>query len=213
MKAPSQAALVAASGDRRTVWAAPARAVIAYIGLGSNQGARIDHLRRALFSFLTHPEIRVQAVSPVYETEYVGPGCQDPFLNACVAAETRLAPQVLLAVLKSTEERLGRPAGEHLQPRIIDLDVLLYGDRVAADSRLIVPHPRLRERAFVLAPLADIAPQLRLPDCQETVTAAYAKIRRRSGPWVRLRSEHPLLPEGPAGGEEAWRAALALHCR
>ncbi len=213
MKSSSQATQVTSALERREIWAAPVQAVTAYIGLGSNRGERIDHLRRALFSFLTHPEIRIQAVSPVYETEYVGPGSQEPYLNACVAAETRLAPRVLLAVLKSTEERLGRPTGGHLQPRTIDLDVLLYGDRIAADGQLIVPHPRLRERAFVLAPLADIAPRLRLPDCEETVAAAYAKIRRRSGPWIRLRSEHPLLPEGPAGGEEAWRAALALHCR
>ena len=151
-------AAVAVVQGKRTAWAAPARPVSVAIGLGSNQGDRLDHLRRALFALLTHPEIRVQTVSPVYETEYVGPGRQVDYLNACVELKTRLAPKVLLSVLQGTEQRLGRAPGGHMRPRIIDLDILLYGDRVVADGALTVPHPRLVERAFVLAPLADLMP-------------------------------------------------------
>jgi 2-amino-4-hydroxy-6-hydroxymethyldihydropteridine diphosphokinase len=196
-----------------TIWSAPAQPTSVAIGLGSNQGDRLDNLRRALFALLSHPEIRVRAVSPVYETEYVGPGRQPPYLNACAEVATRLAPHVLLAVLKGTEQRLGRPPGSHLQPRVIDLDILLYGDRVAGDTVLTLPHPGLATRAFVLAPLADIAPLRRLPDSGETVAAVCARILARGGPWVRVRAEHPLLPQEAGDGEEAWRASLAIHCR
>lgn len=199
--------------ERTAVWAAPALPESVSIGLGSNQGDRLDHLRRALFALLTHPEIRVQAVSPVYETEYVGPGRQADYLNACVEVKTRLAPKVLLSVLKGTEQRLGRAPGGHLRPRIIDLDILLYGDRVATDRILTLPHPRLPERAFVLAPLADLAPERKLPDSGETVATVCARILARGGPWIRVRAEHPLLPQEAGDGEEAWRASLALHCR
>lgn len=199
--------------ERAAVWSAPARPESVAIGLGSNQGDRLDHLRRALFALLSHPEIRVRAVSPVYETEYVGPGRQPPYLNACVDVTTRLAPHVLLSVLQGTEQRLGRPPGSHLQPRIIDLDILLYGDRIASDKILTLPHPALAARAFVLAPLADIAPLRKLPDSGETVATVCAKILARGGPWIRVRAEHPLLPQEAGDGEEAWRASLALHCR
>jgi len=198
---------------RTTIWAAPVLPESVSIGLGSNRGDRLDHLRRALFALLTHPEIRVQVVSPVYETEYVGPGSQADYIHACVEVHTRLAPRVLLSVLKGIEQRLGRAPGGHLLPRIIDLDILLYGDRVAADGFLTLPHPRLPERAFVLAPLADIAPERKLPDSGETVATACARILARGGPWIRVRAEHPLLPQEAGDGEEAWRASLALHCR
>jgi 2-amino-4-hydroxy-6-hydroxymethyldihydropteridine diphosphokinase len=143
--------------ERSAVWAAPTVPESVSIGLGSNQGDRLDHLRRALFALLTHPEIRVHAVSPVYETEYVGPGRQADYLNACVEVKTRLAPKVLLSVLKGTEQRLGRAPGGHLRPRIIDLDILLYDQRVISTAVLVVPHPLMHERWFVLRPLAEFA--------------------------------------------------------
>jgi 2-amino-4-hydroxy-6-hydroxymethyldihydropteridine diphosphokinase len=186
---------------------------MAHVGLGANTGDRLGQLRRALFSLLVHPEISVRRISPVYETEHVGPNLQPPHLNACVAVATSLAPRVLLAVLKSTEERLGRPRDTRGVPRPLDLDILLYGGRLMASPFLTVPHPRLHERAFVLVPLADIAGDVVLPDSRETVGEACARISAREGPWIRRHEEHPLLPEGTGGAEEDWRASLAVHCR
>ena len=193
------------------------------LGLGTNMGDRLRHLRRALFALATHPEIEVVAGSGVWETEFVGEGVQEPYYNACLEIVTELAPAVLLAVLKGNEEREGRPPAGHMRPRPIDLDILLYGDRVLVDEGLQVPHPGLRDRAFVLEPLAEIAAERILPDSGETIAAACAKIRRKSGPWVRPLADEGLLPSGPQGpwrrngtverNKEDWRAALAVHCR
>jgi len=193
--------------------ALPSREELVYLGLGSNLGDRLVHLRRALFALATHPEIRVTAISSLYETEYLGSGDQPSYLNACVEIETSLPPGVLLAVLKATETRLGRHPQSHRLPRPIDLDILLYGLRTSRDQRLTLPHPGLRHRAFVLEPLREIAAEVQIPDSDETVAAACARIRRAEGPWVhRLRLE-TLLPAPRAQGEEDWRAALAVHCR
>lgn len=192
------------------------------LGLGTNQGDRLRHLRRALFALAVHPEIRVLAVSSVYETEFVGEGEQDPYLNACVEIETGLTPAVLLAVLKAAEAREGREPDGHQRPRPIDLDILLFGDRRLESARLCVPHKGMRDRAFVLEPLAEIAAGRTFPDSGETIGNACAKIRRKSGPWIRTLAGAGLNPEGPGpsrGGnlndldKEAWRAALALYCR
>jgi 2-amino-4-hydroxy-6-hydroxymethyldihydropteridine diphosphokinase len=184
-----------------------------YLGLGSNQGDRLSNLRQALFALATHPEIRVTAVSSLYETEYVGPGRQAAYLNACVEIDTSLAPEVLLAVLQATETRLGRLPESHLQPRPIDLDILLHGQRVQHTRDLTLPHSGLRHRAFVLEPLREIAADLVIPDSNETVQAACERIRRSGGPWVRLQLEETLLPAPLLREEEDWRAALAVHCR
>lgn len=169
-----------------------------YLGLGSNQGDRQGHLRAAVAALGRHPDLAVTAVSPVYETEYVGPGDpQDPYLNACVALRTALAPAALLVLLKELEARHGRRPDGHLRPRPLDLDILVHGTRIAHDRVLTLPHPRLRERAFVLVPLREIAPALRLPDSGETVAAACARICARSGPAVRRLGEL-----GPPEGEQ-----------
>ncbi len=186
---------------------------VAYLGLGGNVGDRLGNLRQALFALLTHPEITVTGFSRVYESEYVGPGRQAPYLNACVEIRTSLPPRVLLAVLKGTEARLGRRPDSHRQPRPIDLDILLYGRRRCGAADLVLPHPELRRRAFVLEPLQELAPDLPLPDSTETVAAACARIRREGGPWVQLQEEEELLPTPDTGREEDWRAALAVHCR
>jgi len=190
-----------------------------FVGLGTNMGRRLHQLRRALFGLATHPEIQVCGVSRVYETEYVGPGVQDPYYNACVELVTSLPPLVLLAVLKGTEEREGRAPEGHMLPRPIDLDILLFGDRILSDSKLHVPHKEMRDRAFVLEPLAELAAQERFPDSGETIGHACAKIRRKSGPWVRPLAETGLVPNGAGTlsrqdlNKEDWRAALAVHCR
>jgi len=186
---------------------------VVYLGLGTNLGDRVRHLERALFALATHPEMEVTAVSRIYETEYVGPGSQDPYLNACVELRTRLAPRVLLAVLKGAEQRQGRLPEGHMQPRPIDLDILLYGDLVLAGSGLNLPHPQIRDRAFVLEPLAELAAQVKFPDSGETIASACAKIRRKSGPWIEVRTDLDLNNALPDNNKEGWSAALAVHSR
>lgn len=175
--------------------------VTAYLGLGSNQGDRLGELRRALAGLGSLPGVAVTAESAVWETEHVGPDVQDPYLNACVAVRTRLSPLDLLEALKALEAAAGRRPDGHRRPRPIDLDILLYGDAVLAGERLRVPHPELRRRAFVLEPLAEIAPDLRCPDSGETIAEACAKIRRKGGPWVRRHDGGGLRERGP-GSEQ-----------
>jgi 2-amino-4-hydroxy-6-hydroxymethyldihydropteridine diphosphokinase len=202
-----------ASTQRAEPLGSLARETLVHLGMGSNVGDRLAHLRRALFALATHPEIRVDRISRVYETEYVGPGKQDPFSNACLAIRTTLPPQVLLAVLKGTEARLGRGPDGHMLPRPIDLDILLYGNELIDEERLTVPHPQIRDRAFVLVPLTEIAGREKFPDSGETITEACAKIRRKSGPWIKVGDEVRLVEVVPDGNKEDWRAALAVHCR
>jgi len=135
-----------------------------YLGLGSNLGDRQRHLARALAALASAPAIRILAVSPFIETEPVGgPPGQGMYLNGAAQVETDLAPAALLAELKSVEHRLGRRDGPRWGERPIDLDILLYDDLVLETPDLVIPHSRLSERRFVLAPLAEIAPDARDP--------------------------------------------------
>ena len=184
-----------------------------YLGLGSNLGDRLDHLRRALFALASHPEITLCRVSRVYETQFVGPGEQPDFLNLCARVETQLAPAVLLKVCQAIETRHGRAADGHMLPRPLDIDILLYGNKIIDTVGLRIPHVRAADRAFVLEPLLEIAPDENFPNSGETIAAACAKIRRKSGPWVRLREDLVLVGTSHAVNKEDWRAALAVHCR
>ena len=135
-----------------------------YLGLGSNLGDRQGHLGWALAALASAPAIRVVAISPFIETAPVGgPPGQGMYLNAAAQVETDLAPVSLLAELKEIERRLGRRAGPRWGERPIDLDILLYDDLVLETPDLVIPHPRLAERRFVLEPLAEIAPDARDP--------------------------------------------------
>ena len=165
-----------------------------WIGLGGNQGDRLAHLQAAVRALAAHPAFSLAALSGIWETQYVGPGRQDPYLNACAGLDTALPPAAVLAELKLLEAAEGREPDGHLRPRPLDLDLLLYGDFCGRDGGVVVPHPRARERAFVLEPLAQVAGGVRFPDSGETVTAACANIRRQAGPWVRLRAELSLAP-------------------
>ncbi len=138
-----------------------------YIALGSNLGDRLENLQAALRSM--PPDIRPLAQSPVYETSPWGFTDQPDFLNQVVLAETDLPPQELLARLKLIETTLGRSPTFRYGPRLIDLDILLYDDLVLQTPNLTIPHPHLAERAFVLVPLADLAPDLRHPVRGQTV--------------------------------------------
>jgi 2-amino-4-hydroxy-6-hydroxymethyldihydropteridine diphosphokinase len=146
---------------------------IAYLGLGSNVGDREANLRAAI-ERLGAPDLRVLRVSPVYETEPVDYTGQRWFLNLVVEAETSLFPMQLLARAARIERGLGRIRTVPKGPRTIDIDILLYGKAVIRSEALEVPHPRMDERRFVLAPLADLAPDLRHPIAHRTVSEMLA---------------------------------------
>lgn len=125
-----------------------------YIALGSNLGDRLNNLRAAV-GFLADEGITVTSKSSVWETAPVPPD-QPPFLNAVVAADTELTPEELLDALKRIEWLLGRRPARRWGPRPVDLDILFYGDERIESERLTIPHMRIAERSFVLAPLADV---------------------------------------------------------
>lgn len=132
-----------------------------YLGLGTNLGDRFANLKAAVAALGGVAE--VEALSRVYETAPLYVTDQPAFLNMAARATTDLAPADLLQGLKAIEGELGRVEGLRYGPRLIDLDILLYGDQVVQSADLTIPHPRLPERRFALAPLADIAATLRHP--------------------------------------------------
>jgi 2-amino-4-hydroxy-6-hydroxymethyldihydropteridine diphosphokinase len=139
-----------------------------YLSLGSNLGDRESNLRAAI-ERLSSPDLRVLRTSPVYETEPVDYTAQGWFLNLVVEAQTALLPMQLLARTGEIERALGRVRTVAKGPRTIDIDILLYADAVVRRATLEIPHPRMAERRFVLAPLADLAPGLRHPVTHQTV--------------------------------------------
>ena len=143
-----------------------------YLGLGSNQGDRLAMLRAAC-SRLERHEVTVTARSSVYETAPQGDVLDQPdFLNACVRVETRLSPEPLLDVCKEVERELGRkPGGRRHGPRPVDVDLLLLGGLEESSERLVLPHPDITARRFVLEPLLELDPRLALPDGTELAGA------------------------------------------
>lgn len=161
----------------------------AYVGLGSNLGDRERNLREALR--LLGAGLEITAVSSFYETDPVGYLEQAAFVNAVCCGETNLAPRELLALSKSIEAALGRQPTFANGPRVIDLDILSYDNKALDTPDLAIPHPRLPERAFVLVPLAEIAPDWKHPLLGKTASEL-ASAASRDG--VRL------LPRQDADG-------------
>ena len=133
----------------------------AYLGIGSNLGERLGYLQLAVDQLAAADGITVVGVSPVYETDPVGGPDQPDYLNAVVAVDTDLDPHALLRVAQGIEADAERVRTVRWGPRTLDVDVLLVGDEHVDDPDLVVPHPRLAERAFVLVPLADLDPAWR----------------------------------------------------
>ncbi len=151
--------------------------VAAYVGLGSNLAEPASQLRRAVQAMVAHPAIDGLQLSPLYGSAPLGgPTGQPDYVNAVAAIRTRLAPHALLDFLQSVELAHGRERSVRWAARTLDLDLLLYDGQVIEDDRLTVPHPRLHERLFVLKPLADVAPALRLPNGGD-IAALLAKRR------------------------------------
>lgn len=145
----------------------------AFVGLGSNLGDRRENLERAVGLLAAAGD--VVAVSPVYETEPVGGPPQGPYLNVVVELETRATPRDLLERCRGLEADAGRVRTVRFGPRTLDADVLLVGEEHVEEPDLIVPHPRMHERRFVLAPLADLAPDL---VSAEALASAVGEVRR-----------------------------------
>lgn len=151
---------------------------LAYIALGSNLGDRRATLDSAVAALRERPGLRVVRWSSWIETEAVGGPAGNPtFLNGAAEIETELPPRALLAVLQEIEDRFGRARGEANGPRTLDLDLLLYEDRVIDEPGLVVPHPRMSGRRFVLEPLAEIAPAASDPVSGRTVAELLESLR------------------------------------
>ena len=141
---------------------------IVYLALGANLGDRLANLKQAIASLT--PQMEVKAKSSVYETPPWGYEDQPKFLNQVVKVKTYLEPEALLRHLKRLEVALGRKESFQNGPRLIDIDILFFDDTVVNTSSLVIPHPRLHERAFVLLPLMDIAPDLVHPVSKKSVS-------------------------------------------
>lgn len=163
-----------------------AEPVIAHLSIGSNVGDRLANLRQACLRLET-AGIHLRSWSSVYETEPVDVLEQDWFLNCAAVVETALLPLELLDKLHTIERDLGRIRERPKGPRTVDIDILLYGDCIFHSETLVLPHPRMLERRFVLEPLQEIAPTLRVPPGNQTVAELFNELKdpaqvRRVGP-------------------------------
>lgn len=149
---------------------------ITYLGLGSNLGDRRRNLEDAI-ARLDSPDLRVLRASSIYETEPRDVADQPWFLNQVIEAETSLFPRQLHARAKKIERELGRKPSRPKGPRLIDIDILLFGEAIVSMPELEIPHPRMTERRFVLEPLAELVPELRHPSTRRTIREMLALVK------------------------------------
>lgn len=171
--------------------AQPARA---YLGLGSNLGHRQDNLAAAVAALNADERAAVVEHSAIYETEPWGYREQPAFLNCVISIDTLLSPAQLLALCKEIEQRLGRRPGRRFGPRLVDLDILLYGSAIVnlSDPDLTIPHPRLHQRAFALLPLSEIAGNVLHPVLGRTIEKLAAAVDGREGVIIQAGSSEPV---------------------
>ncbi len=151
-----------------------------YLGLGSNLGNRQKNLDKALN--MLSLRMQLKQVSSIFETEPIGNPNQPRFLNLVCRVDTILEPHEILTLGKGIELKMGRTPGYEINsPRIIDIDILLYGDKIVDTEKLVIPHPRLAERAFVLVPLAEIAPDIVHPVVNKTIKELLQAITEKQG--------------------------------
>lgn len=150
-----------------------------FLALGSNIGNRDDNLRAAIIGLSA--ELSLTSVSPVYETTPMYVSDQPRFLNMAVRGYTELHPDRLLALIKILERQLGRTPSKRFGPRLIDIDILFYGMEATKSEDLVIPHPALHERLFVLRPLSDIAPHWVHPRIGSTVLEMLAELPEKQG--------------------------------
>lgn len=153
------------------------------IALGSNMGNRLEMLRRALTE-IESAGFEITAKSRVWETRPWGVTDQPLFLNMCLTALSSLEPATMLGCLKEAERRIGRKKGGHWGPRLIDIDILLIDNEAVCGQELTIPHPRMHERRFVLAPLAEIAPGMRHPKLGKTVREMLDELPEEKMDWI-----------------------------
>jgi len=168
-----------------------------FIGFGSNVGDRVDFCDRAVTLLSLLPHSQVVRVSLLYETEPVNDHAQPGdgwFLNGVVQLETDVTPKSLLVILREIERSLGRDEENRSGPRTIDLDLLFYGQRIINEPDLVVPHPRMHQRRFVLMPLSELDPLFLHPSLQRTSSQLLAEVEKQ--PEVRLLFPQPLTRYG-----------------
>jgi 2-amino-4-hydroxy-6-hydroxymethyldihydropteridine diphosphokinase len=152
--------------------------VTVYLSLGSNLGNRQENLDRALK--MLSERMRMGKVSSIYDTEAVGPIAQPRFLNLAVEVFTNLKPEGLLAMVKAIEQKMGRYSRTG-EPRIIDIDIIFYGDQVVQAKDLIIPHPEMAKRSFVLIPMVEIAPDFIHPVLKKPVKELNKAVKEKQG--------------------------------
>jgi 2-amino-4-hydroxy-6-hydroxymethyldihydropteridine diphosphokinase len=155
----------------------------AYLAIGSNLGDRESHLRKALAMLIETPHVEVRRISSFFDNPAQGgPENSPDFLNAAVELQTTLAAPALMKRLLEIEKAIGRERKSKWEPRQIDMDLLLYGISIVSSDELIVPHPLMHERKFVLKPLAEIAPNAIHPALQMTVAALLERVNQSRQP-------------------------------
>lgn len=150
----------------------------AYIGLGSNISPRLSYLNEAVTALQAVEQISITNQSAIYQTDPVGYEDQNKFLNQVIEIETTLKPVELLEACQSVEEKLGRERTVRWGPRTIDLDLLLYNEEIIELDQLLIPHPRMVQRAFVLVPLTELDSEIHIPTVNKTVKQQLASLSK-----------------------------------
>jgi 2-amino-4-hydroxy-6-hydroxymethyldihydropteridine diphosphokinase len=178
------------------------RQEVVYLGLGSNIGDKVANCLLALEEISGSDRNHIHAVSSLYKTEPIGYQEQDWFINCVAEVSTTLPPRPFHAFLQGIERRMGRQKTVPMGPRIIDLDILFYGNEVLDEADLVIPHPRLHERGFVLVPLAELAPDLLHPVLKKTIRDL---LKERGQKGVELYAAAPPTPSDRPGAKGGLR--------